>query len=354
MAPKRAMRRPAAAPKRARVRARPAALDADDDWEKPSEVNVRELNSWPAIYIQGLYWDNNAEVIGEMISLEVGEDGTLLTVKAHGTTSEELLRLLSGKASKLLQVHLCDEPCSHLTWKEGLIHAQRLKRCHFEDHAWSRNAEVSVREAERDELAILRREAAERGKRVGVSLGAPGAAAEEAARRGRQEEEEEAEEGKGANGACQKPRVAFCDDRPRPQRGGPAQASQEGQAPGAKSPSQEEFVRLQLEQLFKWNLDGGRRPARGVVRPDIGAAAHLAPVSWRSHIDDDFRGTKGDVSSTWSRPSRSGISEPSSNGPNTAGNTSWQAWLHQWLEKHCTGPPSWTCSWRDVWPVRWM
>ena len=105
------MRRPAAAPKRARVRARPAAVDLDDgEWEKASEVNIRELNSWPAVYIQGLYWDNNAEVIGEVKTLEIGEDGTMLTFKAHGTTSEEVLRLLSGKSSKLLQVHLCDDP----------------------------------------------------------------------------------------------------------------------------------------------------------------------------------------------------------------------------------------------------
>ena len=171
------------APKRVRVSRRPAAVIPDeDDWEKASEVNVRELSSWPAIYVQGLYWDNHAEVIGEMKSLEVGDDGTMLTVKAHGTTSEELLKLLSGKATKLLQIHLCDDPCSHLTWKEGLIHATRLKRCQYEDYAWSRNAEVSVREAERDEMAVLRREAAERGKGVGIGAGAPGVAAEEAAR----------------------------------------------------------------------------------------------------------------------------------------------------------------------------
>ena len=126
-----------------------------------------------------------------MKSLEVGDDGTMLTVKAHGTTSEELLRLLSGKASKLLQVHLCDDPCSHLTWKEGLIHASRLKRCQYEDYAWSRNAEVSVREAERDEMAILRREAAERGKGVGIGAGTPGAAAEEAAREAPKETKDE-------------------------------------------------------------------------------------------------------------------------------------------------------------------
>ncbi|CAK9058307.1 Uncharacterized protein SCF082_LOCUS31115, partial [Durusdinium trenchii] len=170
---------------------RPAAADPPDGgWEKASEVNIRELNSWPAIYIQGQYWDNDAEVIGEMKSLAVGDDGTMLTVKAHGTTSEELLRLLSGRASKVLQVHLCDDPCSHLVWKEGLIHAQRLKKCQFEDLPWSRNAEVSVREAERDEMEVLRKEAAERGKGVGAGLGAPGAAAEEAVREAQKEEKE--------------------------------------------------------------------------------------------------------------------------------------------------------------------
>ena len=119
MAPKRALRRPARAPERPSVRRRPAGADPPEaDWEKASEVNIRELNSWPAIYIQGLYFrDNDAEVIGEMKSLAVGDDGTVMTVKAHGTTSEELLRLLSGRASKLLQIHLCDEPCSRQVWR---------------------------------------------------------------------------------------------------------------------------------------------------------------------------------------------------------------------------------------------
>ena len=185
------MRRPAAEPRRARVRPRPAMRDLDDvDWEKASEVNIRELNSWPAVYIQGLYWDNNAEVIGEVKSLEIGDEGTLLSFKAHGTTSEEILRVLSGKASKLLQVHLCDDPCSHLTWKEGLIHAQRLKRCNYEDYPWSRNAEVSVREAERDEMAVIRREAAERGKGIGAGLKAPGTTAEEADRESPEDKKE--------------------------------------------------------------------------------------------------------------------------------------------------------------------
>ena len=69
-----------------------------------------------------------------------------------------------------------------------MIHAQRLKRCHYEDFAWSRNAEVSVREAERDEMEVLRREAAE----VGAAPGAPQRVAEEAIREPPEEKKESA------------------------------------------------------------------------------------------------------------------------------------------------------------------
>lgn len=98
-------------------------------------------------------------------------------------TSEPLLRMLSGQPNKLVKIHLCDDPCSHLTWSKTVVHASRIKRdasSRIMNHAWSRNAEVSVREAERDEMEVLRREAAERGKGVGTARVAPGEAAAEA------------------------------------------------------------------------------------------------------------------------------------------------------------------------------
>ena len=181
MAPKRALRRPAVAPRAPRIRARPAGrVEEMDDWQPAAEVNVWEVNSWSAILVQGLYWDNNAELIGVSKGVEVNSEGTWISLKAHGTTSEPLLRMLSGQPGKLVKIHLCDDPCRYLTWSETVIHASRIKKCSFEDYAWSRNAEVSVREAERDEMEILRREAAERGKGVGAPRVAPGETAVEA------------------------------------------------------------------------------------------------------------------------------------------------------------------------------
>ncbi|CAK9016207.1 unnamed protein product, partial [Durusdinium trenchii] len=88
MAPKRALRRPAVAPRAPRIRARPAGrVEEMDDWQPAAEVNVWEVNSWSAILVQGLYWDNNAELIGVSKGVEVNSEGTWISLEAHGTTS---------------------------------------------------------------------------------------------------------------------------------------------------------------------------------------------------------------------------------------------------------------------------
>ena len=66
MAPKR-MRRPAARPDRRRVMARPASEGPlGDGWVAAGEVDLRTLQEMKAVHIQGRYWDNEADIVGEI------------------------------------------------------------------------------------------------------------------------------------------------------------------------------------------------------------------------------------------------------------------------------------------------
>ena len=145
--------------------ARPAAEGPPGDgWVAASEVDLRTLQEMKAVHIQGRYWDNEAEIVGEITKTLMGEDGAWTTVRVHGTSTESILKYISGQAKKELQVHLCDSPCSTMTWGDTMLHADRIKAVEYEALPWSRNLEISVRESERDELEVLRREAGERGK----------------------------------------------------------------------------------------------------------------------------------------------------------------------------------------------
>lgn len=127
-------------------------------------MELKTLQGLKVVHIQGKSWESEAEVVGEITGMLMGEDGAWVTLRTHGTSTESILKFISGRTRKELQVHLCDKPCSNQTWSDTTFHAERLKAVEYEDLPWGRNLEISVREAERDELEGLRREAAERGK----------------------------------------------------------------------------------------------------------------------------------------------------------------------------------------------
>lgn len=97
MAPKR-MRRLAGVVDRRRVRPRPAMADSvGDGWIQAHELELKEIRGMKAVHIQGKYWDNEAEVVGEFTSLLMGEDGAWVTCQVHGTSTEAILKFISGQ-----------------------------------------------------------------------------------------------------------------------------------------------------------------------------------------------------------------------------------------------------------------
>ena len=156
MAPK---RRPAAEAGRPRgVRRRPAALvvESEEVWVAAEEVTLAQMEAWPLIRVQGEYWEEAVDCIVEMIELKASRGDRELLGKAMGTSSEGLLRYISGVPAKKVRLHLCGVRCDKRTWEDGLIHVTRVKR--------HRDGETSRGEAERDELERVRLEAASRGK----------------------------------------------------------------------------------------------------------------------------------------------------------------------------------------------
>ena len=83
-----------------------------------------------------------------------------LKLRATGTHSEVLLKFLSGSPSREVQVHLCGDPRGAWVWKDGLLHASKIREVKGAREAWMDNLGVIAPEVMgEDENAELRREA---------------------------------------------------------------------------------------------------------------------------------------------------------------------------------------------------
>ena len=133
-------------------------------------LTLEEIASGGRIVVDGTYWEGPVVAAGFGQGLDFQDGERYLKLKVEGTTSEALLHFLSGSPSKEVLAHLCGEPCERKVWKDGLIHVEKLALCKEEDKAeWMENAkevkETAVAGLGVDDLAILRKEAEEAGKR---------------------------------------------------------------------------------------------------------------------------------------------------------------------------------------------
>lgn len=168
MPPKLAMRnvrRPAAAPS---VLRRPGRKEKEvDDEERKerrlkrlSEVDPRQLvKMGPVVLEDAKYYGRVAPVAGHFKSFHSDGDQLFVKLKVSGTKHEELLRVLSGRIDREVNVHICDEKCTGQLTDEILVHALTFEETSLERIPWLTNL-VSHRgdEDDRDELAVLREE----------------------------------------------------------------------------------------------------------------------------------------------------------------------------------------------------
>lgn len=165
-----ALRRPAAAlgqgPRR-RARGglrRPAEAPGR---EQETEVQLRELGIGEllrvgALRVTGRYWDAPVELCGLPKGFVERDEDHFLRFEAKGTKQEALLRYLSSTANREVLLHLCEDPCGKLLWKDGVIHVGQCFQVKGNEEDWMNNA-VAVQpppppEPGPDDLALLREE----------------------------------------------------------------------------------------------------------------------------------------------------------------------------------------------------
>ena len=163
---------------KAKVRVRPAAVAAGAGGvrrrpaahvppppaatKKLCEVPLAELTKLGLIAIpKALHYHKEVAIAGtpKTVKLENGE--IFLELETSGTQDDELLRVLSGKSSRLLQVHICEDGCAGTLTGETLVHGREFLKVKKEDDEWYSNLEKvvpGVDEGE-DQLELLRKAA---------------------------------------------------------------------------------------------------------------------------------------------------------------------------------------------------
>lgn len=154
-------RRPAARPRGLR---RPAAaeeeVDAERRLKKFSEVDVRSLvKLGPVVLDDAKYYGQSAPIAGHFKGLKVEGENIFVKLKASGTKNEELLRILSGKKDKMVNIHLCEEGCSGQLTDEVLLHSLSYEETELTRVPWLTNLVLAREDEEEvDEMAELRKE----------------------------------------------------------------------------------------------------------------------------------------------------------------------------------------------------
>ena len=88
-------------------------------------------------------------------------DAIFAKLRVSGTKNEELIRCLSGKSEKVVNIHLCEEGCAQQISDELLLHAPGFEEIDLARLPWLTNLQGKLDTGEEaDELADLRREQA--------------------------------------------------------------------------------------------------------------------------------------------------------------------------------------------------
>ena len=166
MAPKRVnLRRPAAGPVRGKRPARSEGEAAEKE-ESAKKVKLfededpREVARLSTIHLpEANYYGRSIALAGHVKALRSENSTWYLDVEATGTRDEELLRVLTGRADKLVNVHMCGKDCPQLVTDEIMVHAEKFEAVALDAEAWMTNLQVAkATEHGVDELVELRRE----------------------------------------------------------------------------------------------------------------------------------------------------------------------------------------------------
>ena len=140
---------------------RPASRRAArGDQPKPlKDVDYTSLASLGFVVLpNAIYYHREVEVAGHFTGIAFEGHEAYGTFAVAGTKDDELVRVLSGKDSKVISVHLCQDGCGNAVTAEDLVHGQDYVPKKETDEPWLTNlkAVVPALDENRDELAKLR------------------------------------------------------------------------------------------------------------------------------------------------------------------------------------------------------
>jgi len=166
MAPKLAPRRRPAAGKAALRRPARAVEAAEREEEEETklrnfaDVDPRAVASVKALHLpDAVYYGRRIKLAGHVKGLRSEAGDWFLDLEVSGTRDEDLLRILSGKRSKVISVHLCTRDCNQQLTDELLVHGDKYEEVKLDEEGWMKNLlKVQAIPGEEDDLVELRRE----------------------------------------------------------------------------------------------------------------------------------------------------------------------------------------------------
>eukprot|EP00435_Cladocopium_sp_Y103_P042375 s1207_g11.t1 len=158
-----ALKRPAAKsePKKKPSRRKPEEDESSKEptaYKRFAEVDLRTLTQLGSVVLQDAkYYGRTCPVAGFFQGLVTEGHNTFAKLKVTGTKHEELLRVLSGRKDRLVQIHLCEEGCTEQLTDEVLLHGHGFEPVELSRVPWLTNLQGAHEPEEvEDEMAELR------------------------------------------------------------------------------------------------------------------------------------------------------------------------------------------------------
>ena len=144
----------------ARAEGTPQELFERFEEVKACAVDPSELLTCGKVWCtEVVYWKEKTQCAGVFKSLRFEEGEGWMELQVAGTTSEHLLKHLSGVAGGRIRGHLCPEGCAQEISADDILHLVKVKKVKAgEEEDWMKNL-LAAGGDQRDELEALRREA---------------------------------------------------------------------------------------------------------------------------------------------------------------------------------------------------
>ena len=86
---------------------------------------MQSLKCMGAVYLSDArYYGRTVQLAGHLTNTRLEEGELYGDLKVSGTKDDELLRVLTGTPSRMVQVHLCGDDCGAVTTDPLLVHGR--------------------------------------------------------------------------------------------------------------------------------------------------------------------------------------------------------------------------------------